>query len=116
MDRHGATPHHGSPPDPATGPRPADPAPERHWREDPRMMRAYAVLTLLWGVTFLLRVLVQGLLYQRNDVELLGTASLVLGRPVTAVELLVTLWVVARLHRHRCPEPDAATDEGDRAA
>ena len=59
----------------------------------------------MWGVTFLLRVLVQGLLYQRNDVALLGTASLVLGLPVTAAALVVTLWVVARLHRHRCPEP-----------
>jgi len=62
---------------------------------------------------------VQGLLYQRNDVGLLGTASLVLGIPVTAAELLVTLWVVARLHRHRCPEPeqlDAPADEGEAPA
>jgi NADH:ubiquinone oxidoreductase subunit K len=34
-------------------------------------------------------------------VELLGTASLLLGLPVTAVEVVVTLWVVSRLHRHR---------------
>jgi hypothetical protein len=81
----------------------ADPQPELHWREDPRLVRAYGWLTVLWGVTFLLRVLVQGLLYQANEVGLLGTASIVLGLPLTAVGIVVTLWVVARLHRHRCP-------------
>jgi hypothetical protein len=113
IDKVSATLHRSSK-DPETGERPADPEPERHWREDRRMLRAYAWLTALWGITFLLRVAVQGLLYQRNDVELLGTASLVLGLPVTAVELVVTLWVVARLHRHRCPEPaQLPADHGD---
>ena len=51
----------------------ARPRPERPWREDPRLVRAYRWLTVLWGVTFLLRVLVQGVLYQANDVSLLGT-------------------------------------------
>jgi Protein of unknown function (DUF3159) len=104
MDKVSASLHH-RPVEEAAGERAPDPEPERHWREDPRMLRAYAWLTALWGVTFLVRVAVQGLLYQRNDVGLLGTASLVLGIPVTAAELLVTLWVVSRLHRHRCPEP-----------
>jgi hypothetical protein len=88
-------------PDPRTGRHPADPKAERHWRTDRRLVRAYGWLTLMWGATFLLRVLVSGLLYQKNAVGLLGVASLALGLPVTAVELLVTLWVVARLHRHR---------------
>ena len=87
IDRVGATPHHPPAADPATGRRPADPSPERHWRDDRRMLRAYAWLTVLWGGTYLLRVVVQGLLYQRNDVALLGTVSLVLGLPVTAAEL-----------------------------
>jgi len=81
-----------------------DPEPERHWREDPRMLRAYSWLTVLWGATFLLRVLVQGLLYQANEVGLLGTMSIVLGLPLSAVDVVVTLWVVSRLHRHRCPQ------------
>jgi uncharacterized protein DUF3159 len=88
----------------ATGgdePRGPDPEPERHWRQDRRVMRAYTWLTLLWAATFIARVLVQGPLYTRNEVGLLGTWSLVLGVPVTAVALLVSLWVVARLHRHR---------------
>ena len=91
--------------DPATGPaagsREPDAPPARHWREDRRVLRAYGWLTVLWGVVFLLRALVQWVLYRRDAVELLGTASLVMGLPLTAVELVVTLWVVSRLHRHR---------------
>jgi hypothetical protein len=101
IDRVNATLHHRPPADPATGARPADPAPEQHWRDDPRMVRAYSWLTLMWGVVFLVRVAVQWVLYRADEVELLGTASLLLGLPVTAVEVVITLWVVARLHRHR---------------
>ncbi|MCW2703470.1 MAG: hypothetical protein JWQ37_1465 [Blastococcus sp.] len=112
LDRARTALHHEVPGDPtvdpATGRRDPDPVPDRPWREDPRLVRAYSWLTVLWGVTFLLRVLVQGLLYQANEVGLLGTTSLVLGLPLTAVDIVVTLWVVARLHRHRCP-PVAGT-------
>jgi len=89
----------------APGPaeREPDPEPELHWRHDRRVFRAYAWLTVMWGATFLLKVAVSALLYQHNDVALLGTTSLVLGLPVTAIELAVSLWVVARLHRHRGP-------------
>ena len=107
VDRARAALHHGVPGDPPvnpeTGRRDADPLPDRHWRDDPRLLRAYSWLTVLWGVMFLLRVLVQGLLYQANAVGLLGTMSIVLGLPLTAVVVVVTLWVVSRLHRHRCP-------------
>src|SRR3712207_8722985 len=65
------------------------------------MVRAYSWLTLMWGVVFLVRVAVQWVLYRADEVELLGTASLLLGLPVTAVEVVVTLWEVSRLHRHR---------------
>ena len=85
-----------------------DPAPERHWREDPRALRAYGWLTVLWAGTFLLRVLVQTPLYVADEVELLGTASLVLGLPLTAVVGVVTLVVLSRLHRHRSPAPEPA--------
>ena len=105
IDRVNATLHHRPPADP-TGARPADPTPERHWRDDPRMVRAYSWLTLMWGVVFLVRVAVQWVLYRADEVELLGTASLLLGLPVTAVEVVVTLWAVSRLHRHRA-EPSA---------
>jgi hypothetical protein len=95
-------------PSPAERRREADPEPERHWREDRRMLRAYTWLTLLWTLTFVARVVVQGPLYQANAVGWLGTTSLLLGLPVTAVALVITLWVVARLHRHRTGESPAA--------
>ena len=101
IDRVNATLHHRPAPASPAGARPADPAPQRHWRDDPRMVRAYSWLTLMWGVVFLVRVAVQWVLYRADEVELLGTASLLLGLPVTAVEIVVTLWVVSRLHRHR---------------
>jgi hypothetical protein len=101
IDRVDAALHHRPPTDPETGRRPVDPEPERHWREDPHMLRAYAWLTVLWGATFALRVVVQTPLYRDNQVEWLGTASLLLGLPLTGLALVITLWVVARLHRHR---------------
>ena len=119
FDRARATLHPGAGQiDQATGRRHPDPEPERHWRDDPRMLRAYSWLTVLWGGVFVVRALVQWLLYRvsEDDVTALGTVSLVLGLPVTAVEIVVTLWVVSRLHRHRSAPPGAAgprpTDDG----
>ncbi len=108
IDRARATLHRtaGEPAvDPATGRRDPDPDPERHWRDDPRMLRAYSWLTVLWGVVFAVRAVVQWVLYRvsEEDVTALGTVSLVLGLPVTALEVVITLWVVSRLHRHRSP-------------
>jgi hypothetical protein len=123
IDRVDAALHHRPATDPVTQRRPADPEPERHWRDDPRMLRAYTWLTVLWGATFALRVVVQAPLYRENEVEWLGTVSLVLGLPLTGLALAITLWVVARLHRHRAeppvpdPEPGPGmADDGERPA
>jgi hypothetical protein len=96
---------------PVTGRADKDPAPELPWREDPRLVRAYGWLTVLWAAVFLVRAAIQGYLYlgsEDTDATDLGIVSLLLGVPVTAVEVVVTLWVVSRLHRHRTgAEPDA---------
>jgi hypothetical protein len=108
IDKARATLHPHRPP--ATDRRDDDPQPERHWREDPRMLRAYAWLTVLWGGVFVVRAAVQGVLYLQSEgtnATDLGVVSLLLGLPITAVEVVVTLWVVSRLHRHRCPDPSA---------
>ncbi|SOD99174.1 DUF3159 domain-containing protein [Blastococcus haudaquaticus] len=97
--------------DPETGRATPDPDPELPWREDPRLLRAYGWLTVLWGVVFLVRAAVQWYLYlgsENSDATDLGVVSLLLGLPVTAVEIVVTLWVVSRLHRHRVEKPGAA--------
>jgi hypothetical protein len=105
--------------DPVTGRPEKDPEPEEHWRDDRRLVRAYSWLTVLWGGVFLVRALVQWLLYLEDSVTALGTMSIVLGLPVTAVELVVTLWVVARMHRHRsaavADPADGATGATDQA-
>jgi hypothetical protein len=92
--------------------REPDAVPERHWRDDPRLLRAYSWLTVLWGAVFLLRAGLTWLFYLRDDVEMLGAVSVALGLPVTAVQLLVTLWVVARLHRHRTDGDAAGAGSG----
>jgi hypothetical protein len=95
---------HPSERDPDTGRVTPDPAPELPWREDRRLLRAYGWLTVLWGGVFLVRAAVQWYLYVRNesaDATDLGIVSLLLGLPVSAVVIVVTLWVVSRLHRHR---------------
>jgi Protein of unknown function (DUF3159) len=95
--------------DPGTGLPAPDPTAERHWRDDRRMLRAYSWLTLVWAAMFLLRVLIQGPLYQLNEVGLLGVLSIALGLPLTGVCLLVTVIVVSRLHRHRSTAPAEGT-------
>ncbi|TQN42317.1 uncharacterized protein DUF3159 [Blastococcus colisei] len=93
--------------DPETGRARPDPTPEQHWRDDPRLLRAYGWLTVLWAGVFLVRAAVQGYLYlgsENTDATDLGVVSLILGLPVTAAEIVITLWVVSRLHRHRSTE------------
>ena len=51
-------------PDPAPARGVPDPEPERHWRDDPRLLRAYTWLTVLWGGTFVVRAVVAWLLYR----------------------------------------------------
>lgn len=93
--------------DPETGRARPDPTPEQHWRDDPRLVRAYGWLTVLWAAVFLVRAAVQGYLYlgsENTDATDLGVVSLIMGLPVTAVQIVITLWVVSRLHRHRSVE------------
>lgn len=103
--------------DPGTGRARPDPEPERPWREDPRLLRAYGWLTVMWAGVFLVRAAVQSYLYLQSegtDATDLGIVSLLLGVPVTAVEVVVTLWVVSRLHQHRAPTgpvPDGGPEE-----
>src|SRR4051812_44501849 len=80
----------------ATDGREPDPEPERGWRDDPRMLRAYTWLTVLWGATFAVRAVVAWLLYRQGDVPAPGTVSLAPGPPGTPVESVVTPWGISR--------------------
>lgn len=78
------------------------------WRSHRALMRVYTWLTLLWACVYLLRIAVQGSLYLANEVTLLGTTKLFMGWPLTAIEALVTVYVVRRA-RQRISQPEGAS-------
>lgn len=63
----------------------------RAWRDDPRRRRVFAVATLGWALVYAVRFAVQLLLYGYDEPELLALAKLVLGWPVTAVAVILTI-------------------------
>lgn len=69
------------------------------WRHDPRLMRTFVWLTLLWAAVWILKVSAQAGLYLANEEHLLGVARLVLGAPPYALLLAITIWVVRRVQR-----------------
>ena len=66
------------------------------WRKDPRCRRFYDVATVVWVVVFGARFVVQGWLYQLNDVGWLGVARIAMGWPLTGIAALVTIWAVRK--------------------
>ncbi|KXK61459.1 hypothetical protein AWW66_13635 [Micromonospora rosaria] len=73
------------------------------WRQDPRLVRTFTGLTVLWGVVWLAKVGVQAGLYLAHQDTALGVARLVLGYPPYVLLLLITVWTVRRVTRD--PEP-----------
>lgn len=82
------------------------------WRKDPRCRRFYDVATVVWVVVFAGRFIVQGWLYQLNDVGWLGVARIAMGWPLTGIAALVTIWAVRKADQRQkelAPaEPEAA--------
>lgn len=77
------------------------------WRSHRRLMRVYTLLTLLWAGVYGLRIAVQGSLYLANEVTLLGTTRLVMGWPLTAIEALLTVYIVRRVRQRISPAESA---------
>ncbi|MEH0936524.1 DUF3159 domain-containing protein [Micromonospora psammae] len=75
------------------------------WRDDPRLVRTFTQLTVLWGVVWLAKVGVQAGLYLAHQDTLLGVARLALGYPPYALLLLITVWTVRRVTRETAPRP-----------
>ena len=73
------------------------------WRQDPRMLRAYTLASLLWTLVFAARVVVQGRLYNADEETWLGIARLAMGYPLVGVALLGTFWAVRRARRAPAP-------------
>jgi hypothetical protein len=70
------------------------------WRGNPRLVRAFNWLTVLWAITYLIKVVIQAIIFQHtaanSDGTALGIARLVLGYPPYLLLLAVTVWVVRR--------------------
>lgn len=77
------------------------------WRSDPRLMRTFTWLTLLWAAVWVAKVSVQAWLYLAEEEHLLGVARLVLGAPPYALLLVITIWVVRRVQRSAITEAGA---------
>ncbi|MFU8871381.1 DUF3159 domain-containing protein [Micromonospora sp. SL4-19] len=75
------------------------------WRDDPRLVRTFTQLTVLWGVVWLAKVGVQAGLYLAHQDTALGVARLALGYPPYALLLLITVWTVRRVTRETAPTP-----------
>ncbi|MGK5443022.1 DUF3159 domain-containing protein [Micromonospora sp. URMC 105] len=75
------------------------------WRDDPRLVRTFTQLTVLWGVVWLAKVGVQAGLYLAHQDTALGVARLALGYPPYALLLLITVWTVRRVTRQSAPQP-----------
>jgi hypothetical protein len=71
------------------------------WREQPRMVRLFNRLTIIWALTYLAKVGLQAALFQATSADdpatALGVARLVLGYPPYALLLAYTAWSVRRL-------------------
>jgi hypothetical protein len=76
------------------------------WRQDARMRRVFAGLTLGWSLVYALRAGVGGALYGADEAALLAVAKIALGWPLTIAAALLTLAVLRRAGRQHRP-PDA---------
>jgi hypothetical protein len=77
------------------------------WRTDPKLIRLFSRLTVLWGVVWLAKVGVQAALYVADQDTALGVARLLLGYPPYLLLLAFTVWAVRRETRS-APENQAA--------
>ncbi|PPG70918.1 DUF3159 domain-containing protein [Rathayibacter rathayi] len=77
------------------------------WRGDRRKRRLFGVLTLAWAGLFLLRLAVQYPLYLAQDTTALGTWKLVLGLPLYAPLLVLTVLAVRAEYRVAAERADA---------
>jgi hypothetical protein len=79
-----------------------------HWRSDRAMRRVAALATLTWTSVFVLRVVVQGLLYLAGSTGWLAVAKIGMGWPLWGIALAITLWLLRGV---RAIGPDAEAVE-----
>jgi hypothetical protein len=71
------------------------------WRGNPRLVRTFSWLTVLWAVTYLTKTLIQAVIFRNTPANdpgtALGVARLVLGYPPYVVLIAVTVYAVRRV-------------------
>lgn len=69
---------------------------EYSWRKDRQILRAHDIATLTFTVLFGARYIVQDWLYDIDATGWLGFARIVMGTPLLALAVLVTVWAFRR--------------------
>jgi Protein of unknown function (DUF3159) len=77
------------------------------WRTEPKLLRLFGRLTMLWAAVYVVKATVLSALYLANQDDALGVARLALGYPPYALLLLVTVYAVRKVLR-TLPEPEIA--------
>jgi hypothetical protein len=78
------------------------------WRDEPKLVKLFGWLTVLWALVYLLKTVVQSLLYLAHQTDLLGIARLALGWPPYILLAAFTVWRVRRV-THGSGEPASTT-------
>jgi hypothetical protein len=79
----------------------------QQWRTEPKLLRLFGRLTMLWSAVYVVKVTVLSALYLTNQDDALGIARLALGYPPYALLLLVTVYAVRKVLR-TIPEAEIA--------
>ena len=77
---------------------------KKGWRTEPRLVRAFAWLTVLWAATYIVKAGLQYLLYLAHADVALGIARIVLGYPPYLLLLALTVYAVRRI---RAADPNS---------
>jgi hypothetical protein len=84
------------------------------WRANPRLVRAFSWLTVVWALTYLAKTLVQALVFQHtaaNDpATALGILRLALGYPPYLLLIAITVWAIRRASPAPAPVPVPAPE------
>lgn len=66
------------------------------WRSEPKLVRTFGWLTILWAAIYLVKAGIQAALYTADMATMLGVVRIVLGYPPYLLLLAITVWAVRR--------------------
>jgi Protein of unknown function (DUF3159) len=78
------------------------------WRSEPKLVRTFGWLTILWAAIYLVKAGIQAALYTADMATMLGVVRIVLGYPPYLLLLAVTVWAVRRARADATPEAEIA--------